>query len=177
MRTAVVIGLTFALAAPGITGEGRMSFRDLPPSAWNKRVGDFQIALSVSMKAREYVAAWNERSRTEPLEVHETTVIPREVEFGVILHFTNCPVSDKGTCDVRVVFQILSSTGELIIERDDLEFWPWPPPKKDSVQLARSTWITSAEATDPPGEYRIRALVMDSHTGSRIVLERVIRHT
>ena len=182
MRTIVAAVSSFALATLAIAGQApRTSILAMPESSWHKRSGDFLVHLSVSTQARAFLSEWDGEARrggAPPalVESTEVTTTPTGVEFGVFLIFSNCPLNSDDKCAAVVTYQLLSPEGKLLFEHPNVPLWHWRPPKKNAVELSESYWYSSAEASDPPGDYRLRAIVLDEASGNRIVLERTLRH-
>jgi len=139
---------------------------------WDRRDGDFRARLGITLAPRALVTAFDAPNGRSLPDLAETDSVVPYQEFGIFVLFSGCEPNAAGDCNATSTYEIFLPDGTLAVKRDNLPVWQWQAPARGHVQLSRALWVTSAEASDPPGINRIRATVTDHVANKTVVLER-----
>ena len=169
LSTGVVLMLFCATTLVGDVPGGSVLSNEPP---WDSEDGDFKAWLGVTLDTHRLVKISDAPDRhPTPIPVGVSRVVP-EQNFAIFLLFAGCKAAVDGNCHTTSTYEILLPDGSVAVSREHLPVWPWSAPKPGRVELSRAIWVTSAEASDPPGTNRIRATVTDHIAKKTLVLER-----
>jgi hypothetical protein len=168
MRAMILGGLLIALAICAVS-----ALAD-PPQSAAKQLGEMNLWFIITGDPVKLIQAWDDPKRkSEPILDEPVFLVPDRT-FGLGLIFANCPVGPDGRCHATATYRILTPSGALAMEKQDLTLWRDAPPTKDHRELGQCLWRTNAETTDPLGKYVFQAVVTDHVNNKKVTLERTI---
>jgi hypothetical protein len=177
MRRSFPVGLLCMglLSCQSPRGEWRAKGEVLPNTSYRAVVSGLGAQLVLTTAAEDLVRQWRE-SPTSAAMSTPTSATPSSVARGQMLNafvvFGGCAPDASGRCDVMVDYLLIDPRGEVEARRADLVLWRDVAPPAGMLQLAPASLAMRMDASDPSGEYLVRALIHDRHQNVRMTLER-----
>ncbi len=156
-------------------GQWRINGQVVPDKEWSKSVGNFGAQLDFTSKPHELFAAWSKPGEYVEFPGSTDTTHRGETIVGVV-SFTGCKPDEAGNCRATVHYLTLRPDGTVYGDLKGGNLWngrPAPPGSK--IQLCEDPVGLRIEATDPLGEYTVRATIHDLNAGATLELTRKFR--
>ena len=145
------------------------SIPDAPNRKWRNGFGANLLVIS---HPAEFVKTWATTPSENLPEVPEVTTAKRGEPLAIVVFFAGCKTDEAGRCNAAYDLTILRPDGTTMHALRDLELWKQQAPTNTThVQLGARIPQITFDQTDPPGTYRIRALVHDDNRDVALALE------
>lgn len=126
----------------------------------------FGAQLVLTPDETQFVRAWSES--VAPLNLPATDSVRRGSSVTVMLVFQGCTPDRSGRCDVVANFSLLAPDGAFIPGGSGLLWSREPMPGQ--LHLGNTSMGVSFDVTDPIGQYKVIATVMDKVSGQTLNL-------
>lgn len=125
-----------------------------PPKA-----GQLTAELLVTNQPGTVFMRWQQGDK---LELSNVRSARRGEPVAALVLFAGCTGDQRGHCDLVMDMLVLDPAGKVYGEMKGAEVWvDKPPPSVGATQLGVGYLMIRIEPKDPPGEYRIKAHVID----------------
>ena len=133
-----------------------------------KSVNGFGGNLIVVEDPNKFVQDWQ---KPETPQITLAKEVKRGVTVGVMVLFVGCKADARGACNADVDYLIYQPDGSLYTEQKGQPLWKETAPPPPIIQLGRAILGVRLAATDPVGEYRIKAKLTDHNANISFELE------
>lgn len=151
--------------------------RPVGDEPWRRSSGEFGAMLFLTDQPKEFFDAWDRPSAPGYVpHMHAVSEVRRGGVVAAIVLFKRCTADSLGSCRSHVHYRVLRPDGSVYGEHQ-ATLWNAPPPPIQFLQRANDHLMFRVEPDDPPGTYRIEAIVRD-HIAERevsLVRELVVR--
>lgn len=133
------------------------------PQSWNEREksdGTFGAELIITDQHEQLERNWSGAvSRGQYPTISKINHVERGKRVHFILIFSNCIRVKDGVCPMTVKFSVIAPDGSEYGSIADRTLWSGEPPARDLVYLGVPYVSFEADPVDPPGQYRVTAVV------------------
>lgn len=157
-----------SIALPALLLAAPAGGRAAGPSA---QQGGFGAMLLMTADAATFRRAW---AGPQPPKLNATTNATRGRPVYAMVIFSGCRAAADGKCRVTAQFSVTKPDGRPYRPSAETKLWGGPPAPARRMQLAESSVGLKLEPKDPPGAYRVRALVTDHVAGISVPVEQAV---
>jgi hypothetical protein len=168
MKYFVLTSLFVLLVATPASSQWRQGNELAGDTPVRKFVNGFGGNLIVVEDPNKFVQDWQ---KPETPKITLATEVKRGVTVGVMVLFAGCKADARGDCNADVDYLIYKPDGTIYTDQKGQPLWHDAAPPSPIIQLGRAILGLRLAASDPIGEYRIKAKLTDHNANISFELE------
>ena len=166
LMTLLLLGGTVA------TAQWKKGNETTPDTPDRKSVNGFGAHLLVVENPRAFIEEWQ---KPETPKINPVSEVKRGVVIGAFVLFAACNPDPQGLCNSQVDYTVYKPDGSIYAERKEQPLWKDEAPPGTIIQLSAAILAIRMEQSDPAGEYKVKARVVDLNAQISFELETKFR--
>jgi hypothetical protein len=136
------------------------SGKPIPDGPSIKSAQNFVAQLILTTDETELLRRWQIPSET--VDVSTASVVEVNAPISAFIVSGGGTANQKGNCDLAVTFKVYQPDGKIYSDIEEQEVWSGKPvPPVGTIELSVAYVRIIIESHEPPGKYRVEAVVTD----------------